>query len=213
MRKLFTLAILVVSFVSLHAQIKKGSIFLGGNLSGSTQKTKSADTAYTSQNGFYVSPVFGKAIKDNLVFGANFDIGLFEDKSSGNANEQKQRFYGVGFFLRKYKELGSSDFYLFVQGNLNGDYSRYKQSATPSWINDTKRYTVSVNAYPGISYAINKKFHLETGFNNLLSLSYWRETRLSGFPAVSYKTNGVSIGASLNNLSNLYLGFRLLIGK
>ncbi|HKO79710.1 MAG TPA: hypothetical protein VJU78_04905 [Chitinophagaceae bacterium] len=79
---------------------------------------------------------------------------------------------------------------------------------------ETKQFTISVNAYPGISYAVSKKLHLETGFNNLLMVNYFHGKRETGNPVITYKAKGFNVSSSLNNAtSSLYLGFRLLIGK
>lgn len=68
--------------------------------------------------------------------------------------------------------------------------------------------------YPGLSYSISRKLHLETGFNNLLNINYSNEKNQYRNPATSTtRTNRFSIGTSLNNLSSLYVGFRVLIGK
>ena len=63
---------------------------------------------------------------------------------------------------------------------------------------ETTRSTIGVNAYPGISYAVSKKLHLETGFNNLLMVNYFHEMRETGSPVETYKTNGFSVSISLN---------------
>ena len=122
MRKIFLTIIAVSIFVcSANAQIKKGSIFRGGDISGSTQKTKIGDITTNKQNGITISPVFGKAIKDNLVLGMNVGFGIYEmDNSNGNNYSQNADFYNAGVFLRKYKNIGAGGFYLFVQGGLGG---------------------------------------------------------------------------------------------
>lgn len=98
MRRIFTLTICVLSFASLHAQIKKGSTFLGGNLGASTQKTKSADTAVNSQKGFLVSPVFGKAIKDNLVFGGTSILAFLKTTIPEILAIKNKTFMALGCF-------------------------------------------------------------------------------------------------------------------
>lgn len=79
---------------------------------------------------------------------------------------------------------------------------------------NTKRIGGDISAYPGISYAVTRKFHLETGFNNLLYINYTNEKGgyYNGFQG-KYETNSFNIGSSINNMSSIYLGFRLLIGK
>jgi len=214
-KRLLLLASTSFFIIAGNAQVKKGSIFLGGDIGGSSIKTEASGSAFNKRNVVFVSPVLGKAIKDNLVFGGSLDIGFFEDEYTSVYNSQKSNSYGVGFFLRKYKPLGNSGFFIFVQGSLNGSYSRDQQEDPNSSIKyAARRYGVSFSAYPGISYAVTKKLHLETGFNNLLNLGYWHEKRTSDTPtAVTYKSSGVSISSSLNNFSSLYLGFRVLLSK
>jgi hypothetical protein len=214
MRKIFTLIIYIFVLSCLHAQIKKGSLLLGGNIGGATAKTKSADTIYGKQNFVNISPVFGKAIKDNLIVGCLIDFNLSEGRNYANA-EQETNTYGAGIFLRKYRFLGNSGFSIFVQGNLGYNYYHYALTSPPGQTSyDSKRQTVYLNAYPGLSYTLTKKLQLETGFNNVLSLSYWHEkNEQKDTQASSFDTHGFSVGSSLNNLSNFYVGFRLLIGK
>lgn len=214
MKKILLAVTVSVFACSADAQIKKGSIFLGGDIGGSTQTTKSGDITTNKQNGLNISPVFGKAIKENLVLGVNAGAGIYKnDDPSTPSDEYKTKSYGVGIFLRKYKNIGASGFYLFAQGGLGVGYYNEKQEGGYTTYNDLKRTSVGINAYPGISYAVSKKLHLETGFANLLSLGYFHETRKVATPIITSKTNGFNISSSLNNISSLYLGFRLLIGK
>lgn len=208
MKKFILLPIIVFAFIlSVNAQIKKGSIFLGGDINGSVQKTKSGNVTTNKQSGINISPVLGKASKENLIVGTNVSVGL-----SDNNSQYKTNFYGLGVFVRKYKNIGTSGFYVFAQGGLNGIYSKTKQISFNS--TDTKRYTIYTYAYPGISYAVSKKFQLETGFQNILAISYSHEKREENNPVNIFKTNEFSIYSSLNNASSaLYFGFRLLISK
>lgn len=215
MKKIY-LTIVTVSLLvcSSNAQIKKGSIFLGGDIGGSIQKTKSEGVTNNKQNGINISPVFGKAIKENLVLGVNAGVGIYKnDNPSTPSDDYKTKSYNAGVFLRKYKNIGASGFYLFAQGGLGVGYYNERLESNFNAYNDLKRINVGINAYPGISYGVSKKLHLETGFANLLSLNYFHETRKVNTPASTSKTNGFNISSSLNNMSSLYLGFRLLIGK
>ncbi|MGZ8549103.1 MAG: hypothetical protein ACXWV2_00515 [Chitinophagaceae bacterium] len=212
------LAIITVSLLvcSANAQIKKGSVFLGGDISGSTQKTKSGDVTTNKQNGINISPVFGKAIKENLVLGVNAGLGIYDNKyPAGNNTNFKTNSYGAGVFLRKYKNIGTNGFYLFVQGGLGVNYmTQEHEGPFAANFNELKRISVGINAYPGLSYAVSRKLHLETGFNNLLTLNYFHDKLETGSPVTTSKTNGFSIASSLNNATSyLYLGFRLLVGK
>jgi hypothetical protein len=212
MRKIILAIFIISMFVcSANAQIKKGSIFLGGDIGGSTQKTKTDGVTSDKQSGINISPVIGKAIKENLVLGINAGVTIYHAENTTNTSS-----YSAGVFLRKYKNIGNGGFYIFVQGGLNGAYYKQKRNVAPSPISDeTKIMFVGLTAYPGISYAISRKLHLEAGFNNLLLLNYSNEKRETGDPVISTKkTNAFNISSSLSNAtSSLYLGFRLLIGK
>lgn len=165
------------------------------------------DVTTNKQNGINISPVVGKAIKENLVLGVNAGFGIYNnDYPMGNA-EYDTKSYDAGLFLRKYKNISTSGFYIFVQGGLGVAYNNQKQEDMPVTYDDIKRTALGINAYPGISYAVNKKLHLETGFNNLLMVNYFHEKRESGSPVTTYKTNGFSVTSSLNNASSLYLWF------
>ncbi len=217
MKKILLAVLAALLFIySANAQIKKGSVFLGGDVGASAQKTKSGDVTTNKQNGINISPVFGKAIKENLVLGMSAGFGIYNNKyPAGSYSNLETDFYNAGVFLRKYKNIGASGFYLFVQGGINGGYMKQKQEGpfAPD-LNELKRISVSINAYPGLSYGISRKLHLETGFNNLLSLGYFHDKAESRTTGHFSKTNGFNISSSLNNASSsLYLGFRLLIGK
>lgn len=214
MKKILLVLITGCIFVSsVNAQIKKGSVFLGGDIGGSVQKTKSGDVTTNKQSGINISPVVGKAIKDNLVLGVNAGFGINNNDYPMGNTEYDTKSYNAGVFLRKYKNIAASGFYIFVQGGLGASYYNQKQEGMLTTYDNMKRTTIGINAYPGISYAVNKKLHLETGFNNLLMVNYFHEKREAGSPVQNYKTNGFSVSSSLNNASYLYLGFRLLIGK
>jgi hypothetical protein len=218
--KKFTLLFVFTNLLlaaTMQAQIKKGSIFLGGDLGGSTQTTKRNDVEINNQKGLTISPVFGKAIKENLILGGDIGFNLYENNNGPNSSSfttNKNNSYGAGVFIRKYKSIGKSNFSMFLQGRFGINYSNIDYNGPTINYEQIKRYTVSVTAYPGISYTVSKRLQLETGFNNLIGLNYFTEKKQvnSQFPYTD-KTNGISINSSLNNISSLYLGFRVLIGK
>src|SRR5690349_21291248 len=123
MRKSLLLVLIAVSISTISfSQITKGSIFLGGDLGFSTQTSKNPG-GKTDQSGFNISPVFGKAVKENLVVGGRLNFAYAHiDNYEGPGSEFKSSTYGVGAFIRKYKPLGKSGFYLFLQGGINADY-------------------------------------------------------------------------------------------
>jgi outer membrane protein assembly factor BamA len=109
MKKLYVLFFTVLICSITQAQIKKGEIVLGGNLGYSDQSYTTdipgANSSSNSNKTLFISTSFGKAIKDNLVLGA--DISYNHSNSSytpGSATTGNG--FGAGVFLRKYKHLG-----------------------------------------------------------------------------------------------------------
>lgn len=211
------LAILTISlFVySADAQIKKGSIFLGGDIAASSQKTKYDNGNDRESKALTITPVFGKFVRDNLVVGGSLS---FSRNRTVNDFSVMTRFnnYGASVFMRKYKPIGKNGFFVFLQGGLTGNYlTTVSRSPMPQYNEEMKRTSISLGANPGISFAVNKKLHLETGFNNLLAVSYFNERRSqSGASSGPYRENGFSIFSSLSNAtSQLYVGFRVLLEK
>ena len=215
MKKNVLLLLVLASFsLAATAQIKKGSLFLGGDIGGSTRTAKTDGTSLGKENSLRISPVFGKAVRENLFVGIDGTLSLYKNEISNSPNDYKQQQYGGGVFIRKYKPLGKSDFFLFLQCRLGYQYQKLVSINNPPTAFSTKTNTVSLSAYPGISYAVSKKLHIETGFNGLVNLSYYNETNNQGNSGSGIvKSNGVSLHSSLENLSSIYIGFRLLLAK
>lgn len=218
-RKLLFILTIVCLATAAQAQIGKGSILLGGDLGFSTQKTEPIENVSDTRklNGFYISPTVGVAIRNNLVVGGNLSYRNQSEKRDLNDYSSKYNGYGAGAFVRKYKPVGKSGFYVFGQAGLQFGYSDQELRSDGSPVIQKSKITnVGINIYPGISYAVSKRFHLESGFNNLLSLNYTREKSFLESPgAISgYTTNGLSLSSSLSNAqSAFYVGFRVLLSK
>ncbi|RYG44677.1 MAG: hypothetical protein EOO01_19060 [Chitinophagaceae bacterium] len=212
---LLSLAIIAVSFSSFaQTPIRKGAVLLGGNIGGGIKTTKSADTATNKEKGLNVSLVYGKAIRENLILG--FGISTWQQKYDNpiSASEQRSSSYGANVFLRKYKQLGNSGFSLFAQATFNAMYDKSNIYTENGPVRERgKGWSVNVTGYPGISYSVSKKLQLESGFVNFLSLGYARNTTTIEAPQTTqkFKTNGFSFSSSLNNISALYVGYRILL--
>jgi hypothetical protein len=112
-------------------------------------------------------PVAGIAVKDNIVLGISL---LYEHgESKGGVNPIiSGGSYGAGAFMRRYLPLSKS-FYLLGQTGLNYLHSEFDLFSNSPNINQSIRsWALSANVFPGISYAVNKKFHLEIAINDLL---------------------------------------------
>jgi hypothetical protein len=206
-------SLILITTVS-NAQIAEGSVFLGGDLAAGTQKTKSEINTTYKSTSLTISPAFGKFIKENLVLGISPGYGYSNSKNDLGFKIKSTLYHGT-VFIRKYKNIGASGFYIFGQSGVEAGYSK-QSTENPSGTDEViKRSSVGINAFPGISFEVSKKFHLETGFNDLLTISYNHEKRESNNPAyVGYKTNGFNLATSLSNsTSAFYLGFRVLLSK
>src|SRR5688500_14694907 len=91
-----------------NAQISKGSILLGGNLSFSS--VKSEDGIKQPNLNLNLSPSIGKAIKENLIVGVGLGYSRYRNGPKGSEIEYSNK-YGGDLFVRKYYPLGRN-FYL-----------------------------------------------------------------------------------------------------
>lgn len=211
---IFSLCLFTV--ITVSAQINKGAIFLGGNLNAISQNAKSDGVTAYRQNGISFSPVFGKATRQNLVVGVDANFSFTKSNFPNSIPDaQNQKIYGLGVFARKYKPLGNN-FYVFGQGRFGLDYALLSASYVPQQQESkTKRYGANIVVYPGLAYAMSKRFQLETGLTNLLVVGYYNETtRNTG--GISEKTvvNSFNISSSLSSSNSwLYVGFRILLNK
>ncbi len=217
MRKLLPLTILsLIVSVFAHAQISKGSVLLGGNFSaGKSQYSSSANDNESSQRSFNFAPTLGWATKENTVWGFNLGFNHSKSKSIHYPEKQQGSGYSAGLFFRKYATLGKG-FYLF--GQANAGYNQWKQEeahAASNYSRVSKSRSIGISAYPGITYAVGKRFHVEVGLNELVSLGYSKydiKTSQSGTESTT-KSSGFSISTSFSNSNPFNVGFRFLIGK
>lgn len=204
----------------LQAQISKGTGLLGGSINFSSNKNENYSTEYRNKNSsFSITPSYGHFIKQNLAFGGELSYGTNRTSNkSFNDPEQKQKSnaYGLGVFLRQYKNLGSSGFYLFLHSRAGVDLLRSKTEYTSGYSRtDTKGYDIRLNLSPGISYAVSPRFHIETGLNNLLYAGYSssKSSQTSGGTTYKSKGSGFNAGASVGGGLEWTVGFRILLLK
>jgi hypothetical protein len=210
---LFLLAIIMTSYYS-SAQIGKGSVMLGGQIGYTSENVRSQTPAERSEADYLTtSIVFGKAVKENLFLGFNVSMGLTKRKSQ-NYYEQELDSYGASVFIRRYFEIGRK-FYIFTQGHTGASFfendEKYNLPVSPSTSNE-EGYLISLSFYPGISYAITRRFHIETGFNNLVSANFMRSKFNSSQNAEGKRTN-FNISTSLHNPGYISVGVRFLFSK
>jgi hypothetical protein len=227
MKKLYALASFVVLFSSVHAQVKSGDIILGGNLSYSNQGTTVpqapgvvSPSALTKQNNLIINPSIGKAVRDNLVVGLDLSYGHsdFSYNASGNpAQTSSANSFTAGVFVRRYKPLGNG-FYLFGQAELSGGYS-HSSSFNPQTAESSSTengYGVTLQLYPGIAYALNRRWQIETGLPNFFSIDYTHQkttaSYTNGVPDQTSTYHNFSLASALTGTNEFTVGVRYFIG-
>ena len=205
MKKLFILTSASLFALFAQAQITKGSILLGGSLNFNQSKS---DGSSSNINSTYwgIAPSFGIALKENLVYGINLNY---------NHNQSSSNTYAGGIFLRKYYPLGNN-FYLFGEPSLNYSHQESKVVTPISDNSVYKFWSVDLGLRPGISYALSRKFQLETGLGNLVDISYSKsktEYFNTTTPAPPSKVSQFGLSSSLSSTVQLNVGLRFLIAK
>jgi hypothetical protein len=216
-KKSLLILIIAINTIVANAQIKKSSLLLGGQLSFSTGKQKLDNNDTWKASSIVVSPSFGQAVADNLIVGvdAAFGYSKGEQPPAPGGATIKSSSVGGGVFIRKYLTL-TNGFYLFGHGRLGGSY--FKQDISPysaGTFYHYKSYQAGLSFSPGLSYAVNRKLHIETGFYNLLNIFYSHATTNTdgSGSVVENKRNTVQVNSSLSSGSTLTVGFRLLLSK
>ena len=203
--------ILLLTITLTQAQIKKGAYFLGGSLGIYTEKTSSDSGANLVSSSFSFTPAYGRAIKDNLILGADLmaQTGTYENVIA----REDRKLFGAGIFLRKYMDLGKK-FYLFAESRFSGYYETSDAVvwSYPESNYNRKGFTVQAGLYPGVAFAVTNKFHIETGFNNLLYVQYSKTKTDFKYSSPDTETNRFTIGSSLSSFNGFVVGFRFLLG-
>lgn len=215
MNKNLLLTIALVSAALLcEAQITKGSVLLGGGISAGRGTSESGNIEGKSRSiGFY--PTIGVAVKDNTVAGLRLSYYYGKASQSNPDLSQKSNSYSAGLFYRKYLPL-SRAFYLFGEGAAFYASNETRNNYSPLGTNSRQtQRIIGVNLYPGVAYVVSKRFHLEVGLNNLLSLDYSRSTHENLSPGQSSisKNSGVNFSTNLSTAAPLTVGFRFVLGK
>ena len=209
MKKSILLGIVSVCVCSISfSQINKGSVLLGGGLTINNNKVEDADPARKS-NYVSITPAVGIAVKQNTVAGIQLTYWNSNDNIYTALQKDERTGYGAEVFLRKYLTLGKG-FYVFGQGGVQYNNSKYTNT-NPNYKTEQKGWSMGLNLYPGISYAVTKKFHLEAGLAQLANLSYSKAEYIDR--GQTEKRSGINFNANTSSLSNINIGFRIFLSN
>jgi len=210
MKKTLLLSIVaIVSASIVKAQIPKGSIFIGGQISGNTYKYKSSPYPHPQkQNSIVVSPAIGTAIRQNLIAGIDLTYAHSENDNGFNGLV-KSNGLGGGFFLRRYTSLANR-FYFFLQERA-GYFHEKDESTSGSSTNTNQSNNFNLGLYPGVSFALTRSLHVEAGLNNLVLVNYSHSTnKQPGSP--DQTSNNFNFNTSASG-TNLTFALRFIIPK
>jgi hypothetical protein len=211
MKKNILIFIAIVSAANLEAQINKGTLLTGGDMSFTTQSVIQSSLSGTqSTSGFYFSPVLATAIKNNFFFGGS--LSFQSAKSINLLNQEiKNNFYGAGIFLRKYKPI-LKDLYAFIQPGLSVSWG--KADILLNNQSYQKSFQVRGDFSTGLSFSVSKKIYLEAGFTNLVTFDFLKTNTIDNTqtPAQVTINKRFSFSSSLSALTaNLSFGFRIML--
>lgn len=214
------------SLISLlgQGQIKKGSLLFGGSLGYNSikqnSKTTNPVTSYElKREDIIVSPSFAMAVANNLFVGADLSWNTNTDKFTTNdmtiPGKIKSSTKGGGVFVRKYWNIADR-FYIFGQGRLGYDYFNRDYATNPPNIptHYEKGHILSASVYPGLSFALSKKVHLESTFLNLVTVQYAKRSNYAKQNDQKLnKDSYFDVISSFDNATSFTIGVKVLLSK
>ena len=218
MRKITFLAIACCFSILASAQISKGSTFLGGSLGFNSASSKN-DNQFPSESklsGWSIRPQFGKAIRENRIFGVFLDFGRSSSENTNGGQIQKEDFsgYGGGVFYRRYFPF-SSRFLLFGEGSLGLNIGSGEREQNNVLRSEIERTSVGAGVTPGLSFAAGKRVYLEASLNSLFNINYQSEEQkdlATNGSVVNTRTNKqFGLGFNANGFSALSVGLRWIL--
>jgi opacity protein-like surface antigen len=217
MKLLFSVFFACTLLTTSYAQINKGSIWVGSNVSYNQSKDRpQTQLAERKIRTTSIQPAFGIAIKENLVLGIFGNYNTERRENDGLLLNRKEKTYGGGLFVRRYVPVFNR-FFLFGEGRLR--YNAYKSDDEWSIVyggdkSKSRGWETGLTFTPGISYGITPNIQLEAGFQSLFDIRY-QNTKIihDGNYYEDKRIKSFSAGVNLENISAFTIGVRFLINK
>jgi hypothetical protein len=227
MTRILLISVFLFFSFAASAQFKKNDILLGGQLSYSYNSNSDSEPSgyYTSSdqkmNYGNITISLGKSLNENTIVGINLSY-LPSSSTSYLGNgpppiKYQYNGYSVGIFFRKYKSLGK-DFFVFGQGSASYGWSdQTGKDSTGKKIVSGSSWNAGIELFPGIAYRISKHFFLELNIPDLFVARYTKGHSSNPYginnEVQTSKNDNLLISTSLssNLLTNLGLGFRLIL--
>lgn len=202
MKQTLLLSVLIAIFsLTSAAQIKKGSILLGGQISFNHSNVDNNTGQDNSSAVFHIAA--GKAYKENSVLGLYAEYAHYSVSGSFISD-----FYRTGIFYRKFHKL-LKDFYFF--GEIGAGYMGAKEKRYG--INEFRNYQsgVEINVTAGLSYRIYKKLHLELSIPQIAGMYYTVSKTRSVTDNSKQDSFGFNTSMNGNFLNGVAVGFRFVL--
>ena len=217
-KKKLTLLFIFATTTICQAQIKKGTVLLGAQVSAFKSKSVSYNTSAANNNsngGASLNISVAKTFVVNKAIGIAITGGYNRSKVLNNIatfDKSYNQTVGANIFYRQYKKL-ATDFYFFGEAGL-GVYDGFQSQTQDNNGNIADANSIAVNTYitPGLSYKLYKKLQLELTLPNILGIQYSR-TKFIGNSSNNYENSQFSFSTAISSglLNNLSVGFRLFI--
>ena len=218
MKKLLTALVCIIMVQLVQAQVQKGSLFLGGSLSGGSNSYESATISNKNSNWSF-SPQIGKAIDLNKIIGVQIFVGgNTEESSTGGTtlNKNVSTAYGLGVFYRQYFPLAAK-WALFGNAGVDGRYGTGATKANGIKTSENNGWALVAAITPGISYKAGKCIWLEAALNNLLGINYssnkLNTINENGQVIATAKQNNFNTGINISGFNSIAIGLRWIIQK
>jgi hypothetical protein len=167
MKKLVLVLVAFFAFQMAQAQVKAGRIFVGGQLSYTSNAQERTNSS--SSSSFYLMPSVGYMLSNNFAVGAGLGYSTTSIdnyyNSSNNAVNYTSSSIGLAPFVNYYKAInGAENFYFYAQAKLGFASTTTKFSNSSSSASGTD---VSFGISPNFVYFPAKLIGIELGFTGL----------------------------------------------
>jgi hypothetical protein len=167
MKKILSIAFLLLAVLSVHSQPAAGKLFVGGNVSLYLEKDKdkadgTTDEKY-SQFRYSLLPLAGYFLTDRIAVGARLGLTQTISKLPGEPDYKRSEIeFMIAPFGRYYIIAGTGG--LFVEAAINTGIGKLKEYSDDVETSAYNLFSLDAGIAPGVYYYITPKLALEGKF-------------------------------------------------
>ncbi len=223
MKKVLLLFAIILFVVCANAQIKKGAVLIGGQISASSNKSESQNNPpnlflnSSVNNASVIGFNIGTAFKQNKIAGINFTTSSTTSTNTNSINDvstNTNNTNGIGLFYRSYKKL-AKNFYFFGQADAAFLFGKGNTSNSSVTNSTFKSKGISTSFTIGAGYEIIKHVQIEITIPNIIGFQSSKSTQtITGFNSNTITNTATNIYSSFSNtggLGALGVGFRVIL--